>query len=91
MVLQNVKRVDKHLEPKKAVVQKMKNGNYCFHYYLKGKCFLPFCPKSHALQNLSDQEFDALWLVARQVLGIHRGVAGLKCTDRFCLMGHQNL
>ncbi|KAL8956149.1 MAG: hypothetical protein Q9193_006243, partial [Seirophora villosa] len=57
-------RMDRPLAVDTGVVQALKKKNLCVWLFLRGRC--DGCPRNHAHPSLSDEEQDALWVVARQ-------------------------
>lgn len=84
----NGRRVDKKLQRDKAIYGQMKAGNYCFHYHLKGSCTYDYCPNRHHPSVLSEQQLDALFEVARDILGPHKDGRGSVCREPFCMFSH---
>lgn len=92
VVMQNGKRVDKELPVRDDLVRQMLEEKFCFHYFLKGACSMAYCPLKHAYRQqgakLTEEEFDAMCVVARVKLGFHSLKAGDVCNDQFCLLRH---
>ena len=89
------RRVDKPLNVSNTVFERMKKeGPLCYSLFLRGSCVLRRCGRSHAHQSLTDEEFDALWRLARrgrcQKSQKADGDAGNDCSDILCIYGHRN-
>lgn len=78
------KRYDRPLDVRWKLVGDLKSANLCNWLYLRGEC--SGCPRNHARAALSDQEFDALWFVARQGRCYKDRKGG--CPDPKCIYGH---
>lgn len=81
-------RVDAKLEINPVAQRQVKAARLCFDYYLKGKCHLPHCNSNHGYRELTAEEFDALYYVARGLCGNHKVKSGDVCMDRLCLQRH---
>lgn len=78
-------RIDRPLAVDMGVMQALKKKNLCIWLFLRGRC--DGCPRNHAHPSLSDEEQDALWVVARQgMCYAHR--KGKLCDDSLCVYGH---
>ncbi len=78
------RRMDKQLNVSKDVYEDMAKQGLCHWFYLRGSCFESSCSFSHAQTVLTEQEWNALWLLAR------RGKCriGRDCGDAVCIYGH---
>ncbi|KAL8665392.1 MAG: hypothetical protein Q9202_002285 [Teloschistes flavicans] len=78
-------RIDKPLQVDPSLQQAMARKNLCVWLFLKGHC--SGCVRNHSHRPLSEEEYDALWLVARQGQCFnHR--RGKICLDPTCVYGH---
>jgi hypothetical protein len=77
-------RADRPLNVPQEVVERMKRLNLCHWLFLRGEC--RGCPRNHRHQTLSDVEFDALWLTARQGRCFKNKREG--CSDPKCIYSH---
>lgn len=86
-------RVDKPLQVDKTVVERIRKGKLCHFLYLRGECSLHSCKSNHNYRPLSEDEFDALWSLAR--LGRCRKSQKADrnpqddCSDALCVYGHR--
>lgn len=91
---QNGRRVDRSLKINMSVVERIKKGLLCYHFFLRGECVLPTCRRNHAHRPLTDEEFDALWVLARQGQCYKSQKAdrnaGDDCSDAMCVYGHRS-
>jgi hypothetical protein len=87
-------RVDRPLRVNEAVVENLKKGSLCYHYFLRGDCVLPTCRQNHVHPPLTDEEFDALWSLARQGRCFKSRKAdrdpGDDCSDAKCVYSHRS-
>ncbi|KAK8022579.1 hypothetical protein PG993_013346 [Apiospora rasikravindrae] len=90
----NGRRVDKALQVDQTVVERLKRGGLCYWLYLRGECATR-CDRNHVHRPLDDDEFDALWWLARKArcfANRKEGRAGIvDCVDAKCVYGHQGL
>lgn len=77
-------RIDLPLSVDENLLRKMKTLNLCHWLYLRGEC--RGCPRNHAHRQLTDSEYDALWLIARQ--GFCNKAKQSRCDDTKCIYGH---
>lgn len=53
---------------------------------------MAYCTLKHTYgqqgAKLTEEQFDAMWFVARGKLGYHPAKAGPLCKDQFCLLRH---
>ncbi|KEF50832.1 uncharacterized protein A1O9_13119 [Exophiala aquamarina CBS 119918] len=78
-------RVDSYLSVDESLMKQVKSYNLCHWLFLRGEC--KGCSRGkHSFHQLSDVEFDALWLLARQgsCWKEHRGI----CDDALCIYSH---
>ncbi|KAK8091701.1 hypothetical protein PG997_002062 [Apiospora hydei] len=61
---QNGRRVDKALQVDQTAVERLRKGGLCYWLYLRGECVAQ-CGRNHVHRPLEDEEFDALWWLAR--------------------------
>lgn len=84
-------RIDKPLSVGAAVVDRIKKAHLCNFLYLRGEC-AKSCQRNHDYRPLSDEEYDALWLLARQGWCYVSRKAGQDvnndCSDAMCIYGH---
>lgn len=86
-------RVDKPLQVDKTVVERIRKAKLCHFLYLRGECSLHSCKSNHSYGPLSEDEFDALWSLAR--LGRCRKSQKADrnpqddCSDALCVYGHR--
>lgn len=89
---QSGRRVDKLMEVNQAIVERMKKGHLCYYLFLRGECVSPGCARNHVHRALTDEEFDALWLLARQGRCYKNRKADRDadndCSDAICIYGH---
>lgn len=87
-------RVDKPLQVDQTVVERIKKSKLCHFLYLRGECSLHTCRSNHDFRELSDEEFNALWSLAR--LGrCRQSKKGDRnpqddCSDVMCVYGHRS-
>ncbi|KAH0525503.1 hypothetical protein TsFJ059_007866 [Trichoderma semiorbis] len=87
------RRVDRKLRVNDAIVERLKKGSLCFYFFLRGECLLPSCRSNHVHRELSNEEFDALWWLARQNGCFKNAKAdrtGSCCSDARCIYGHKS-
>jgi hypothetical protein len=88
------RRFDKSLQVNEVVFERIKRGVLCYYLFLRGECVSEKCDRNHAHRPLTDDEFDALWLLARQGLCNRRRKAnrdgGNDCSDVMCVYGHRS-
>ncbi|KAL9576047.1 MAG: hypothetical protein Q9212_007432 [Teloschistes hypoglaucus] len=78
-------RIDRPLNVDPSLQQTMAKKNLCVWLFLKGHC--DGCVRNHSHRPLSEKEYEALWLVARQ--GMCFGYRKHKvCLDSACVYGH---
>lgn len=88
---QGGRRVDKKLDVDEAVKERMKKSDLCFHLFLRGECSLQRrCARNHEHRPLTDEEFDAVWALARQGRCYADRDPGRDCADVMCIYGHGN-
>lgn len=79
------RRMDFPLSVDPNLIKEIKTQNLCHWLFLRGDC--RGCLRNHSYHPLTDPEFDALWLLARQgpcrTLQ-HRG----RCDDTQCIYGY---
>uniref|UniRef100_A0A0D2Y836 DUF7923 domain-containing protein n=1 Tax=Fusarium oxysporum (strain Fo5176) TaxID=660025 RepID=A0A0D2Y836_FUSOF len=63
---QGGRRFDRPLQVNPVVVERIKKGSLCYFLFLRGNCVSPKCGRNHVHRSLTDEEFDALWWLARQ-------------------------
>lgn len=88
---QGGRRIDRPLQVNKAVVDRIKKGSLCYYFYLRGQCQTG-CQRNHSHRPLTDDEFDALWDLARQgrcskSRRVDRN-GGEDCSEILCVYGH---
>lgn len=85
-------RVDRPLDVNQAVFERIKKGFLCYYFFLRGECASPACARNHVHRPLTDEEFDALWLLARQGRCFKNRKADRNadkdCSDAMCVYGH---
>jgi hypothetical protein len=88
------RRVDKPLQVNEMVFERIKRGDLCYYFYLRGECISEKCERNHAHRPLKDDEFEALWSLARQGLCKQRRKADRDgdndCSDEMCVYGHRS-
>ncbi|KIX03903.1 uncharacterized protein Z518_07456 [Rhinocladiella mackenziei CBS 650.93] len=77
-------RVDIPLSVDENLLKRIKSLNLCHWLFLRGEC--RGCSRNHAHPPLTDPEFDALWLLARQ--GFCNKAKQSRCDDIKCIYGH---
>jgi hypothetical protein len=77
-------RMDVPLSVDENLLKSMKTLNLCHWLFLRGEC--RGCLRNHAHRPLTDAEFDALWLIARQ--GFCNRAKQSRCDDTKCIYGH---
>ncbi|KAL9576767.1 MAG: hypothetical protein Q9203_007673 [Teloschistes exilis] len=81
----NGHRIDRPLNVEPSLQQAMAKKNLCVWLFLKGHC--DGCVRNHSHKPLSEKEYEALWLVARQ--GQCFGYRKHRfCVDPGCVYGH---
>lgn len=87
-------RVDKPLQVNEVVVERIKKGKLCYYLFLRGECVSEKCDRNHVHRPLTDEEFDALWWLARQGQCFKSRKAnrdgGNDCSDEMCVYGHRS-
>jgi hypothetical protein len=90
----NGRRVDKPLQVDEVVVERLKRGVLCYYFFLRGECVSEKCARNHVHRPLMDNEFDALWWLARQGQCSKGRKAnrdtGSDCSDEMCIYGHRS-
>jgi hypothetical protein len=90
----NGRRVDKPLHVDEVVVERIKRGALCYYLFLHGKCVSEKCDRNYTHRPLMDNEFDALWWLARQGQCYKSRKAnrdsGSDCSDAMCVYGHRS-
>ena len=85
------RRIDKALHVDKEIADRIRRGQLCHYFYLRGKC-VTNCQQNHLHRALTNEEFDALWSQARQGrCSLSRKVdreGGDDCSDAMCIYGH---
>jgi hypothetical protein len=85
-------RVDRSLDVDQAVVETIKKRALCYYLFLRGECVLSGCKRNHVHRPLTNEEFDALWSLARQSRCFKNrkadGDADKECSDAMCVYGH---
>jgi hypothetical protein len=88
------RRVDRPLQLDEMVVERIKKGVLCYYLYLRGECVSEKCDRNHAHRPLMDNEFDALWWLARQGKCFKSQKANRNgrndCSDEMCVYGHRD-
>ncbi|KZL68743.1 ccch zinc finger protein [Colletotrichum incanum] len=87
------RRVDKALLVDDATVERIQAKNLCFFLFLRGECKINGFHRNHHHQELTDNEFDALWYVARKgrcKKSQKADAGGVDCSDERCVYGHGN-
>ncbi|KAK4065961.1 uncharacterized protein Triagg1_8270 [Trichoderma aggressivum f. europaeum] len=87
------RRVDRTLRVNDAIVERLKKGSLCFYFFLRGECLVPSCRSNHVHRPLTDEEFDALWWIARQHVcykNLKADRKGSDCSDARCIYGHKS-
>jgi hypothetical protein len=89
---QSGRRFDRSLDVDQAVVERIKKGTLCYYLFLRGECVSPACARNHVHRPLTDEEFDALWLLARQGRCYKNRKADRDadndCSNAMCVYGH---
>lgn len=89
----NGRRVDRQLQVKAAIVERIRIKFLCHYLFLRGECVMNSCPRNHYHPPLSNEEFDALWSLSRQHgCYTHRRAdrTGSDCSDVMCVYGHKS-
>jgi hypothetical protein len=88
------RRVDKPLQVNEVVVERIKKGILCYYLFLRGECVSEKCDRNHAHRPLLNDEFYALWWLARQGQCFKSRKAnrdsGNDCSDEMCVYGHRS-
>ncbi|EWZ78377.1 hypothetical protein FOXG_12452 [Fusarium oxysporum f. sp. lycopersici 4287] len=91
---QGGRRFDRPLQVNPVVVERIKKGSLCYFLFLRGNCVSPKCGRNHVHRSLTDEEFDALWWLARQGRCHQNRKAdrdpGNDCSDARCVYGHRS-
>ncbi len=90
---ENGHRFDRPLQVNMTIVDRIKNPPLCYYLFLRGECVISKCRRNHAHRPLSNEEFDALWWLARQSRCFKNQTAennGSSCLDRMCVYGHNS-
>ncbi|EWY80022.1 hypothetical protein FOYG_16820 [Fusarium oxysporum NRRL 32931] len=91
---QGGRRFDRLLQVNPVVVERIKKGSLCYFLFLRGNCVSPKCGRNHVHRSLTDEEFDALWWLARQGRCHQNRKAdrdpGNDCSDARCVYGHRS-
>lgn len=87
------RRFDRPLNVGPSVVDRFRKASLCFYLFLRGECVLPTCRRNHSHPPLSSEEFDALWLVAREKNPCKKNGKATQhgrkgCVDVMCVYGH---
>lgn len=89
------RRVDRPLQVNEAIVERIKKGDMCYYLFLRGECVTPTCRRNHAHRQLSIEEFDALWWLARWHGWCFKNQkadrTGNDCSDPMCVYGHKGV
>lgn len=80
------KRVDRPLSVRAEVVRQFEKMNLCYGWFLRGECH-QVCYRKHSDQQLNDEEWDALWLVARRGR-CYENQKNKICDNNRCIYGH---
>jgi hypothetical protein len=88
------RRVDKALQVDKVIVERIKKGVLCYYLFLRGECVSEKCDRNHIHRPLMDDEFDALWSLARQG-SCYKSQKATRpgrnnCLDALCVYGHRS-
>lgn len=94
------RRVDKPFppsQPSEIVIERLRGQSLCYHLFLRGECVLQGkpCRKNHAHAPLTEDEFYALWALARKSgcfksrkAGSGDRIVANDCSDPKCVYGH---
>lgn len=86
-------RVDRLLQVNDGVVKRLKELHLCYYLFLRGECS-GNCDRNHQHRALADNEFDALWSLARKGQCYQHQRANREadkdCTDELCIYGHRS-
>lgn len=86
-------RVDKPITVNPATVERMRSLKLCYFLFMRGQCSLGAdCKRNHAFRPLTDEEFYALWSLARMGRCFQNrkanGQPEKDCADEACVYGH---
>ncbi len=87
LVGEDGRRIDRRLHVNTAIVEKLRKVSLCYHLFLRGECVMPKCPRTHWVRQLTNEEFDALWWLARQGQ-CYTSMNGKECSDATCVYSH---
>lgn len=86
------RRVDRPLQVDETVVETIRRKSLCYYLFLRGECVVK-CSRNHEHNPLTDEEFDALWWLARQAQCFKSKKADRNatndCSDVRCVYGHR--
>lgn len=88
------RRMDRPLHVNVSTVERIKKEVLCYYFFLRGECVSAKCDRNHQYRPLADQEFDALWVLARQgqcYTNRRARNGGRDCSDPKCIYGHRML
>lgn len=88
------RRMDRLLQVNVGIVERIKKEVLCYYFFLRGECVSAKCDRNHQYRPLTDQEFDALWVLARQgqcYVNRRARNGGKDCVDPKCIYGHRML
>jgi len=80
------RRLDRPLRVRAEVIQQFEKANLCHVWFLRGECRKK-CSRNHAFRLLTNEELDALWLLARRGRCYKARKDGY-CDDDRCIYGH---
>lgn len=90
------RRIDKPLQVNEALAATLRKRSLCYHYFLRGECTATAkCLCNHEYRPLTDDEFYALWALARRGRCHKSRKADQNrrddCADAKCVYGHNKL
>lgn len=82
-------RIDRPLSVSPEVLDRLAKQKMCYWFYLRGTCDERDCKKGHEQRILNEEEWDALWLLARRgpCFKASRSLTR-NCGDRMCIYRH---
>jgi hypothetical protein len=80
------KRIDRPLSVRPEVIKQLERENLCYYLFLRGEC-REKCSRKHISHLLSDEEWDALWFLARRGR-CYRSRKDNNCNDSKCVYSH---
>jgi hypothetical protein len=80
------KRRDKPLSVRSEVMKQFEKANVCPWFFLRGQCRVS-CSRNHGHRPLTDEELDAVWLIARRGR-CYTARKDNHCDDDRCVYGH---